>query len=90
MPQPSKEHEDFLLKAAGWIKAHGEKYCPVTAVKHLPRWKKLFKELEKWGLVQEYKRGETVIVTKAGWDYLAAKHPDLVRRRTGVIPIEKQ
>jgi len=77
----SKDHDNFLVKAAKWTKAHRNLYCPITAVKHIPNWKRVMDDLKSWGLVQPYKAGETVIITKAGWEYLAAEHPEIVMRK---------
>ena len=57
----SKEHEEFLVRSARWIKSHGKSYSPVSAVKHIPHWKQIFKDLTKWGLVQPYKSGAVII-----------------------------
>jgi hypothetical protein len=81
MTELSKDHDDFLVKAARWIKAHRKSYCPITAVKHISNWKQVMNELKRWGLVQPYKGGETIIITKAGWEYLAAKYSEVVQRR---------
>ncbi len=76
----TKNHEEFLIKSASWIKSHRKSYCPVTAVKHIPKWKQLFRELTKWGLVQPYKSGNVIIITPDGWEWIAATHPDIIAR----------
>jgi hypothetical protein len=51
------EHERVLVKAAKWIKAHREIYCPITAVREIPEYRKLLDELCSMGLVEKYKKG---------------------------------
>lgn len=88
MPEITRKHELFLVKAAKWIKAHGNPYCPKTAVKHISNWRILFKDLVALELVRKYKGGETIEVTREGWDYLSRKYPDITRRHAGRIRLE--
>lgn len=81
MSDLSKDHDDVIVKAARWIVAHRNPYCPTTAVKHVPNWRRLLDELRAWGLVQPYKAGKVIHVTTAGWEYLAAEHPEIVERK---------
>lgn len=85
MPEITRKHELFLVKAAKWSKAHKNPYCPITAVKHVPNWETVFKDLVNTGLVQEYKKGETVMITWRGWAYLSEKYPAITRRQTGRV-----
>jgi len=88
MAEITREHERFLIRAAKWIKAHRKSYCPITAIKHVPNWRTIFRDLENLKLVQEYKEGETIIITGDGWIYLSERCPELTRRRTGTIRLE--
>lgn len=73
-------HKEFLVKAARWIKGHRELYCPITAVKHIPNWESVFKDLQKRWLVQPYKGGEVVFITEYGWAWIAQHHPEIAER----------
>jgi ribosomal protein S19E (S16A) len=74
------EHEQVLVKTAKWIKAHRELYCPTTAVKGIPKYRKLLDELHSMGLVERYKKGEVVKISRLGWYYLNETHPELTCR----------
>ena len=80
MAEITKKHEEFLIKSANWIKSHRKSYCPISAVKHIQKWKQLFKELTKWGLVQPYKSGNVIIITPDGWEWIAAIQPEILER----------
>lgn len=80
MKKLSERQDEVLAKAGKWIKSHGEKYCPITAVKRISHWKKTVKELRKKDLATLRKGGEVVYVTKWGWRYLEDKHPEITRR----------
>ncbi len=80
MVELTSAHEEFLVKAGKWIKAHAQQYCPITAVKHIPSYKQIFKELKKCGLVSAYKGGNVIVIEKAGWQYLASTHPEVIER----------
>lgn len=73
-------HEEFLVRAGKWVKAHAQQYCPITAVKHIPGYRRLFKDLRKLGLVSAYKGGEVIVIEKAGWQWLAAVRPEVMER----------
>lgn len=76
----TKDHEKFLIKSANWIKSHRKSYCPISAVKHISKWKQIFKELTKWGLVQPYKSGNVIVITPDGWEWIAATYPEIIER----------
>jgi len=80
MVEITDAHEEFLVKAGKWIKAHAQQYCPITAVKHIPVYRQIFKDLRKLGLVSAYKSGNVIIIEKAGWGYLAGVHPEVMWR----------
>ena len=101
MIELTSAHEEFLVKAGKWIKAHAQQYCPITAVKHIlcnrkciggdvnaepyvaeyiPLYKQIFKDLKKCGLVSAYKGGNVIVIEKAGWQYLASTHPEVIER----------
>ena len=80
MSEISKDHQEFLFKSANWIKSHRKSYCPVTAVKNISKWKQIFKDLTKWGLVQPYKSGNVIIITPDGWEWIAATKPEIIER----------
>jgi hypothetical protein len=80
MVKLTENHKEFLIKSGKWIKAHGQKYCPTTAVKHIPKWKKVFKDLEKWKLVRPYKSGDVIEITSYGWSLIYSISPELLGR----------
>lgn len=87
MAKIRRQHEDFLVASAKWIKSNRQKYCPITAVSNLPNWKKTFKDLRKWHLVRSYKSGEVIIITEYGWSWLAEKRPEMIGRHRGETPL---
>ena len=80
MTEFTENHEEFMIKSARWIKSHRKSYCPISAVTHISHWKRIFKDLTKWGLVQPYKSGNVVIITPDGWEWIAAEHPEIIER----------
>ena len=83
MAEFTSHHDLFLVRAGKWIHAHGGEYCPTTAVKEIPGYRKLFDELHSMGLVDKYKSGNVIKIAPRGWDYLNERHPEITRRRRG-------
>ena len=87
MAKIERQHEDFLVASAKWIKSNRQKYCPITAVSNLSNWRKILKDLKKWGLVRPYKSGEVIIITEYGWSWLAEKYPEIMKRHRKKTPL---
>ncbi|MBU7037029.1 MAG: hypothetical protein HXS52_03785 [Theionarchaea archaeon] len=73
--------EMVLPRLAKWIKAHHEKYAPLTAVSRVPEYRGSLQYLRRKGYIRFYKSGEVLVVEKKGWEYMSMNFPWIAARR---------